>query len=154
MGGLVKLYEKDVIEPRLEHGARIVFEYQHPQPAPKRDETTNPFLLTPTQLREFRAFVQRANRECEERLAREMVMAYKLNKERTFATSLGFITKGEAAKATGVGGGMLLDLDNLYGGVLAFVGYLFISEGKLTHGVHTYGPDAFIDGLISERLAA
>ena len=41
----------------------------------------------------LRFWVQQAIKESEERLARERVLTYKLNAERTIATPVGFLTK-------------------------------------------------------------
>jgi hypothetical protein len=113
------------------------------------------FNMTPEALRELRAWVLKVNKEYEERLARENVVVFKLNEQRTSMTLVGYMTKEEAAKAApGIIAGELLELDN-YGGMFVRADHLFISENKIAEGLNRYGPDvtlgALIDHLIDER---
>lgn len=114
------------------------------------------FNMKPEKLREFRLWIQKTIKECDERLAREKVALYKLNEQRTFMKPVGYMTKGEAINvARGAIGGELLDLDNVYGGMFVRADHLFISENKLVDGLRRYGsdvePGVLISRLIDER---
>ena len=114
--------------------------------------------MTPDDLTKFRLWLHKVNKECEERLSRENVVVYKLNKQRTMAELVGYMTKGEAAKAVReVVPGELLDLDN-YGGIFIRADHLFISETKAIDGLSRCGPDAttgeLIHILLNDRMAA
>lgn len=148
-------HQEEIIERRGRNGARIVYEYQYPHGNADDTRSANPFGYTPEKMAELRAFVRKVTQECEERLSKEMTLVYKLNDERTCAFPLGYMTKGEAAgKAPVVLGGELLDLDNMYGGLLVRHGYIFVSDAKLEHGLRRYPRESLLSGLIDEKLAA
>jgi hypothetical protein len=150
-------YFEDIALRRCEDGARIVYEYQHPQPAPSYSQPWGSLGLSPEKLADLRNWVQRVNKECEERLAREMVLHYEFNKERTTVVAAQYVTKGDAAKAAFVPGGELLDLDVLYGGALVLGRHIFISEAAFERCLLRHGSDlttsALFDDLFAEREA-
>jgi len=164
MGGLVKMFEKDIIERRLENGACVVNEYQPMRGNnwPVASDDSETWQLSPEQVMLTRQFFERVNKECEERMAREKVIVYKfvkLNERQTALTLLEHMTKAEAVELrAGVTGGQLLDLDAVYMGILLSDGYLFISENAMVRGLRKYGSDValitLIEGLFEEKGAA
>lgn len=96
--------------------------------------------LSPENWAAVKAVVQEINQRSRRRYAEERALLYRLSQERTSATNLGYMTKGEAANiARGVVTGEILDSDDLYGGVMVRAGYLFISEVKLEAGLREHG---------------
>lgn len=79
-----------------------------------------------------------------------MTLVYRLSEDYTLAKTVGYLTKGEAEKITGVCGGEILDLDDVYGGFLVRNRYIFISESAAVRGIKRYGSD-LINGLLDER---
>jgi hypothetical protein len=155
---LAKLAE-DIAIRNAENGARVVYPSQYP---PTHRPAPDPFHFTPEAIEAIRKFVREANARCEARLSREMVLVYEHNAAKTEASSVGFMTKGEAAKIAGgtpiaarICESYLLDIDDLYGGMLIHAGYLFVSDRKLIDG---YGSSATLaaltDGVLKEKLAA
>jgi hypothetical protein len=69
-----------------------------------------------------------------------------------------YLTKGEAAELSGAPWGHILDLENIYGGLLLRGSYLFISEETVSDGLRRYGSDftlsLLIDDIARERAAA
>ena len=65
-----------------------------------------------------------------------------------------YVSTGEAAEIAGTVPGDLLSLDDMYGGVLVRGSHIFVSELALEEGLKRYEPEALLNGLIHERLAA
>src|SRR5260370_19565258 len=160
--GLVSL-QADIIERRSENGARIIFEDQYPQGEAKLTPQEDPALtargaapgMTPAELIALREWAKRVKEECAEALSREMALVYKLNEQRTRVLAVHYLSKGEAVEMTkAVPGGMLLDLDGSYGGMLVRNGYVFVSEQAAMEGLRKYEPEALLNGPIQERRAA
>jgi hypothetical protein len=143
-------HHEEILMRRRENRARIVDEFVHPQEAIGRPDSSDPFNFSPKELADLRAFVQRISRECKERLAREMTLVFKFNKERTRFWSVGYLTKGEAAEITSVMPAELLDLDPLYGGMHIFNDHLFISDNLLFPALDRYGSDITSADLIQK----
>jgi hypothetical protein len=124
-------------------------------PSDPDEATARKLGMTPEKLREVRAWVQKTTKECNERLAREKVLVFKLNEQRTLMTTIGYMTKDEASKVAWIAGGELLDLDDLYGGMFVRADHFFISENKLLDAERRYGSGlelgVLIDYLLSER---
>jgi hypothetical protein len=164
--GLISL-AADIADAQLEKGARgyidpfIFPEQRRAEPARSSDpdeEAAQRWNMTPQKLRELRLFIQQTNKECEERLAREKVLVYKLNEQRTWMTPVGYITKGEAANVVRwVVPGELLDLDGLYGGMFIRADHLFISENLILDGLQRHGSNItagnLVNRLIDERCS-
>src|SRR5713101_5405321 len=99
--GLVSL-QADIIERRSENGARIIFEDQYPEGKPKLTPQDEPALtgraaalgMTPAKLIALREWLQQVSKECEEALAREMTLVYKLNEQRTRVLAVHYLSKG------------------------------------------------------------
>jgi hypothetical protein len=162
--GYASCLEHDV-ERRGQNRAAIEFEFQHPQTSIKRAvqtessterlrsaDTFEPFMSR-EEVIAVREWCRRATQECNERLSREKVLLFKLNEQRQ-VLKVEYLTKGEAAEITGVGGGQLLDLDGLHDGVLSWFGYLFASDDLVEDGLQRYGtnvaPVALMNALIGE----
>jgi hypothetical protein len=157
-------HHEEIILRRSDHGARIVYEYQHPQGATKRGADPDQLRsagrsgdrpeLTPEKWVALKATIDRMINECNERLAREMTAVFKLNEQKTKLSKVGFVTKSEAAAVTGVHERELLELDSVYGGTFVRSGHLFISEIAFVNGVRTYGtdlaPSVFIDAVMKD----
>jgi hypothetical protein len=149
---LAKYYE-DIVDQRRANGVAIMFDYQHPQENIRRAALTGSsecHLMPPSELAEIRLWLQQENKECEERLAREQMLIFKLNEQRTKALPVGFLPKREAAKTIGVFKFELLELDN-YGGMFVRADHLFISQTKVVEGLRRYAPEALLNGLLNER---
>jgi hypothetical protein len=142
---LAKHYE-EILLRRREHGARIVDEFVYPQ------ETADRFDPTPEKF-DVRAFIQRVERENNERLARETTVVFRLNKDRTWFWVVGHLTKGEAAEVASVMPAELLDLDPLYGGMHIFNDHLFISDDLFSSAIQRWGSD-ITPGDLMQRLAS
>jgi hypothetical protein len=65
-------HHEEILMRRRENGARIVDEFLYPQETLRRSHPSDLFDLSPDELAELRALVQRFTREAKERLAREM----------------------------------------------------------------------------------
>jgi len=150
-----------IADTQLGHGARgyispFIFPQQRTLPVPLSDlddANARKLGMTPEKLRELRLFFQKTNKECEERLAAEMVAFFALNAERTRATYVGYVSKGEAGKVVrGIVRGELLDLDPHYAGIFVRANHLFISESKLVDGIHRY-PNIDVWDVISRLIA-
>ncbi len=144
---------EEILTRRRENGARIVDEFLHPRETLGRSDSSDPFNFSPEELAALRALVQRFAREAKERLAREMTLVFKLNKERTRLWGVGYLTKGEAAEIACAIPGELLDLDALYGGIHIFNDHLFISDDMLFSAIQRYGSDVTSADLI-QKLAS
>lgn len=150
----------DIATAQLERGARgyispFIFPTRHTLQlaTPHEREAVDQFGMTPRDWEGVRQLIKKADKEWEERSAREHVLVYKYNKERTEATCLGYMTKAKAVKVVRfVAGGELLDLDNRHGGILAYVGHLYISEAKLADGISRYGTDISVNDLVGKLL--
>jgi hypothetical protein len=151
--------QADIIDRRSENGASIIYEDQFPQGdvkfAPPKDlaytAKADRWELTAAE----REFLLGVLKQCEERLSREMTLVCKLNEQKTHLREAHYLSKGEAAKMTeAVPGGMLLDLDHVYGGMLFCGTYLFVSEQTLAEGLCKYEhtPVALLRGLLAERI--
>ncbi len=128
-------HHEEIGERRRENNARIIDEFDYPRATSQSAEWA---AIPHGEVIRLRLWVQRVNRECEERLSREMLVVYKLNKQRTILTPLGYMPKAEAVKtARWVAGGELLDLDDLYGGIFIRADHLFISETKFLQGLNS-----------------
>lgn len=159
---LVSLAEHDA-DKQIERGARgYISPFIFPQPtaaadSPDPDEAAARFFkMTPQKFRELRQWILETNKECEERLASEMVLVFRLNDQRTFMIRVGYMSKAQAVKTVRwVAAGDLLDLDNLYSGIFIRADHLFITENKIADGLRRYGseiePRDFINRLITER---
>jgi hypothetical protein len=156
---LAKYYE-DIIERRGENRARIEFEYQCPQnvrPTVPNGRKPRADAFVPLISREeviaLREWNRRALKEWEERSSREKVVLFELNEQRQ-VVKVSYLTKGEAAELTGVGGGELLSLDSYYGGIVSCFGYIFASDDLVADGLRRYGanvaPVALMNALIDE----
>jgi len=118
-------------------------------------ETAEEFGMTREKLIAMRRWVQRVNKECTERLAREMTVMYTLNEPRDRVLAAQYLTKHDAAEAARtVAPGDLLDLDCVYGGVMVRGIYIFVSEDAIEDGLQRYAPEDLLNGLIHERAAA
>lgn len=143
-------HHEEIIERRSRNGALIVYEYQHSSGDRRAAEPRSPLDLSPEKWAEVRAFVHEINERCKQRYATEMTLLYKLNKERTIATGIGFMTKGEASEiADGVLSCEILDLDNVYGGIMVRADYLFISKAKLEAGLLKHGTGLTLNDLLA-----
>lgn len=165
MGGLVKMFEKDVIGRRLENRARVVNEYQPMQSNSASPEKHQPTLchISFEERARLLEFIDQINKKCRERMAREKVLVYKLEQMADgvlVAYSLDWMTKADADKniRAGVAGGELLDLDPVYIGILYRKYYLFLSENALTRSIDEFGPDVdlmtLVPWLYEQRQAA
>ncbi len=121
--------------------------YEHASAASSDPGETDPDGI------EFHRWLHPIIKKNKERLAREKVAVFRFNERRTFMTTVGYMTIGEASKACGVWSGELLGLDGRYGGVAIHGNHLFISDKKMIDGIRRYGPDIELGELIS-RLAA
>lgn len=156
--------EADIIERRVQDGARVVFENSpfftpsDPGLSPKGEElveTAEEFGMTREKFIAFRRWMQRVTEECTERLAREMTLMCTLNEPRDRVLAAKYLTKHDAAEAARtVVPGELLDLDDVYGGVMVRGTYIFVSEKAIEDGLQRYTPEDLLDGLIHERAAA
>jgi hypothetical protein len=61
---------------------------------------------------------------------------------------------GDAAQTSRAVPGDLLSLDDSYGGLLVSDRYVFVSDLAVQEGLKKYEPDALLNGLITEHLAA
>jgi integrase len=100
-------------------------------------------------------FITRAMKEVDDRLSREEVLVYELNKERTEMDYRGYMTKADANKIVPevAVGSELLRLDPVYGGIFVCGDHLFISESRAAEGLAKYGkmnPYALANKLIAE----
>ena len=145
MAGLAKMYEKDVLQARLENDAAVVNEYQpawsnirHTQPAEK-----DPYLFSPEQVASLWAFIERASKECKERMSREKVVVYertRSNENEINLTLIAYMTKTEADRLrTGLTGGELLDIDAVHIGIMLSGDYLLVSEAAFLRGLQRHG---------------
>jgi hypothetical protein len=154
----------DIIERRAQNGARVVFEdYTYfaandSKLSPKGEElaeTAEEFGMTREKFIALRQWVQEISKSSRERLAREMTVMYTLNEPRDRVLSVEYLTKQDAAaNARTVVPGELLDLDDVYGGVMVRGTYIFVSEKAVEDGLQRYAPDDLLNGLIHERAAA
>jgi hypothetical protein len=95
-----------------------------------------PLRMTQAELIAMREWVQSVNKECDERLSREMTLVYRLDKQRTRVLAVKYMSKGEAAEwAKTVPPGELLGLDSGHGGMLLCDSYVFVSERTLAEGL-------------------
>jgi len=152
-------HHEEIAEKRSNNGARIIYDYQLPQGYRRDEEPTasSLFSIPPEELKAARAFLKRINDECQQRLANEKAMVFRLNKERTRMWFVGYMTKGEASKIS-YEAFDILDLDNVYGGMYVRADHLFVSENRLIEGVNTYGwnddPFELINKLLQEKRPA
>jgi hypothetical protein len=156
--------EADIIERRVQDGARAIFENytfyaaNDSRLSPKGEElaeTAEEFGMTREKLIAMRRWVQQVTKECNERLAREMTVMYTLNEPRDRVLAAQYLTKHDAAEtARTVVPGDLLDLDDIYDGVLVRSTYIFVSEKAIEDGLERYEPEDLLNGLIHERAAA
>src|ERR1700722_561720 len=103
---------EDIVDRRAENGAQIIFEDQcyHGQfkRGTRRDSADNlraelaaaarSLGMTVDKLVEFRAWIQRVDKELDERLSREMALVYTVSRERTRVLAVKYISLGEEAK--------------------------------------------------------
>jgi hypothetical protein len=155
---LNSLYE-DIIERRCGNGARIGYEYQYETRAGLQlrnsravTGSSQPPWYTPEKQAAFLAWFNPIIKECMERLAREKVLVYKLNEQRTELSGVGYLTKEETEALAWVLGGEMLDLDHVYGGILFRNDYLIISENKFEQGLRRYGSDIEPGDLIEHLI--
>jgi hypothetical protein len=156
--------EADIVERRVQDGARIIFEnYTYFAPNDSRlsprgeelAETAEEFGTTREKFIALRQWVQKVTKECHERLAREMTVMYTLNEPRDRVLAAQYLTKHDAAAiARTVVPGELLDLDDVYGGVMVRGTYIFVSEMAIEDGLTRYQPEDLLNGLIYDRTAA
>jgi len=74
---------------------------------------------------------------------------YGLNKDRTRIWLVGYMTKGEASQLEGgLIGGLLLDLDVMFGGIHIFGDHMFVSERTIVGGLEKYGDELSHTDLI------
>lgn len=159
-----KSLQDDVIERRAENGARVIFETygcyfsNDLRLSPRGEElaeTAEELGMSRRKLIFLRLWLQRVTRECEERLAREMTVMYTLNEPRDRILAAKYLTKQEAAElAPMVVPGELLDLDEMYGGVMVRGRHIFVSEDAIADGLTRYEPEELLNGLIHERAEA
>lgn len=155
--------QSDIIDRRVRDGARIIFEdYTYFAERDRRlsprgeelAEMAHSLGMSREKLIAIRRYVQQISKRCGERLEQEMTTVYALS-EQLDVLSAQFLSKGEAAEMTGVVmPGELLDLDDVYQGLLIRPGYIFVSETALEEGLKRYGPIEVLNGLIDERLPA
>lgn len=156
--------QDDIIERRAENGARVIFETfgsffsNDPRLSPRGEElaeTAEELGMTREKLFYLRAWVQKVTRRSKERLAREMTVMYTLNEPRDRILAAKYLTKQEAAElAPTVVPGELLDLDEMYGGVMVRGRHIFVSEDAIADGLTRYEPEELLNGLIHERAEA
>jgi hypothetical protein len=153
----------DIVERRSENNARVIFDDLNVPPVfgqpinkedPKIAKMAKALNMTPAELIAAREWIQRVTKECNERLAREMTMVFRLSKDYSRIVEARYLSKAEASEYGLVIGGDLLDLDARYGGMLVRSGYVFISEKLLAEGLSKYEPADLLNGLIAERKAA
>jgi hypothetical protein len=156
-------YLADITERRVRDGARFVFEdYTYRAKydrklSPKGQELVelaDEWETTREKLIAMRQWMRRVTKECNERLAREKVVLCTLNEARDQVIRKQYITKDEASRIAPVPGGDILDLEDVYGGMLVRGRYLLISESAVVEGLKKYGSDDLINGLIKERADA
>ena len=138
---------------RRENGARIVDEFLHPQETFWSSDPSSLFDLSPEELAKVKALFGAITWEANERLAREMTLVFKLNRERSIFRKVGYMTKGDAAKATSVMPGELLDLYPLYGGLHIFNDHLFIADELLFSAFQRYGLDITLADLVQRLMS-
>jgi hypothetical protein len=165
--GLASL-QADIIDRRSQNGARIIFEDQYPQGDALLSPQGDPALaamaaavgMTPGELIAIREWAQRMTKECNERLSREMTLVYTLDEETlheqwTKVVAVEYVLKREAVEMTKVAGGQLLDLDRMYGGLLACNRYVFVSEKVFRERRCKYdNAVTLLEELMEERWAA
>ncbi|WFU42220.1 hypothetical protein QA640_07020 [Bradyrhizobium sp. CB82] len=149
--------QSDIIERRGRDGARVIYEdytyfAEHDRRlSPKGEELAEiaeGLGMTREKLIAMRKWMQ----ETTKRLVREMATVYTLNEQLDIVKAQ-HLPKSEAAELTGVVvPGELLDLDDVYGGLLVRRGYIFVSDMAREHGLKKYGPVELLNGLIDEQL--
>jgi hypothetical protein len=158
----------DIIERRCADGARVISEYQPSLrgrwPVDPRPKGERPMQQSPTKEEWMRAWgiilqvVQKHEQRYQLRLAEEMTFFFKFNADRTELSDGKYLTKGEASQLTGAPWGQILDLEQMFGGVLVWGSYLFIAEAKVMDAFRRYGSDLTLSHMINdiaeERTAA
>jgi hypothetical protein len=160
---LAKHYE-ETIERMLTNDAREVFQYQHPQSCRSPQKADRPIRQFPTKDEWMRAWkrilqvFQKNEPKYQRRLAQETTFVFKFDAAQMLLFDGKYLSKGEAAKLTGVPWGHILDLEDMFGGVLLRGSHLFIAEQRVTEAQRKYGSDltlsALIDDIIKERMQA
>ena len=153
-----------ITERRAENGARVIFEnYTYlaangSRLSPRGEELAEiaeEFGMTREKLISLRQLVQQINKECNERLASEKTLMYTLNEARDRILGIQYLTKHDAAEAArAVVPGDLLDLDDVYGGVMVRGAFIFVSDQAAEDGLQRYTPNDLLNGIIHERAAA
>jgi|ERR1700730_10574997 hypothetical protein len=147
----------DDLERRIENGAGVLDEYQPSFTQGDWRTSQGVTLGLPAELIAAGELISLLNKECAERLSREMTLVYTLNEQRTRVLAHRSLSKGEAVEMTqAVMGGELLDLDCGYRGMLLRERYIFVSERTAVEGLRKHGPEpvALLNGMLAERLAA
>jgi hypothetical protein len=159
-------HHEEIFERRCANGARILSEYQHPQGRYRPPEKCleRPIRAFPTRddmiaaCETIRQVFQKNKQKYQQRLAQETTFLLKFNADGIGLSESRYLTKGEAAELSGAPWGHILDLENIYGGLLLRGSYLFISEETVSDGLRRYGSDftlsLLIDDIARERAAA
>jgi hypothetical protein len=158
---LAKHYE-ETIERMLANDAREVFQYQYPKGCRSPRKPDRPIQQFPTKDEWVRAWkcifqvFQKNEPKYQRRLAQETTFVFKFDAEQMVLFDGKHLSKGEAARLTGVPWGHVLDLENVFGGVLLRGSFLFIAEERVMDAQCKYGSDltlsALIDDIIKERM--
>lgn len=156
-------FRGDVVDRRIEHAARITvddyvqyvkLDHRLSPKGEELEEMARDLGMTRAGLIELRKWAQQVTRTSKERLAREMTLLYTLNAKRDRILGAQYLIKAAAADVASVVPGDLLDLDEIYGGLMVQGVYVLVSDQTLARGLRKYRPEALLGGLIAERAAA
>jgi hypothetical protein len=156
-------YYGDITERQVQNGARVIFENytylaRHDNKlSPKGEELaeTAEFLeMSREKFIALRQWMQEISKTSRERMAQEKTLVYTLNESRDRVLAAQYVSTGEVAEIGRAVPGDLLSLDDSYGGLLVSGRYVFVSDLTVREGLKKYKPDALLNGLITEGLAA
>lgn len=148
-------YMENIIESRSENDALVVHEFQYSTRNPHRMNSTDVEprdfpVVSPEEKAWLAEFLRAAMERNDERLSREMTLVYQvkiLDPQRAKVFPVGYMTKREASDLVrGLADALLLDLDPVYGGLLHFGGYIYLSEDKFIGGLQRYGSEITCKG--------
>jgi hypothetical protein len=133
-------HREEIFERRCANGARILFEYQHPQKRYQRPEKLleRPVRAFPTReetiaaCETIRQVFQQNEQKYQRRLAQETTFLFKFDADGIGLSESRYLTKGEAAELSGAPWGHILDLENTGGYFSAAVISLYPKRRCLT----------------------